>query len=201
MIYDLTVRCNVRLRIASDGYGRILPGIQLRGTCRQVYEESSRIFWRNQFLIYDICKTTRLLVPSLTENLREVSWTWLDYKKKDPLTFRMFRNCKNLQIFRLGLTEYIASPATSRNKLQRLHQEEPAVSKFKRASGFDDLLSMRGLKTVRLFKVNLRCDSFCEAEMKAFESFLNQQLTQPKQAITSPVSLIFLLKSIPQSSN
>ncbi len=70
------------------------------------------------------------------------------------------------------------------SKPQYLHQEEPAVAKFKRTNGFDDLLSLRGLENVIVENfTNLRPETLRDQEVLAFQSFLNQMLTQPKEPI------------------
>jgi len=188
-VYDLTIISDKGLSFGSYEYGseRILAGIQLTATCRQIYEETRSLFWRNNFKISDFNKQTKLLVPLLTENLREVMFGWWAFKLKDPQILRMLKDCKKLKILHLRLTKWsiLSDNDSSNPRRQYLHQDEPAVAKFKRTNGFDDLLSLRGLELVTVKndyedRARLKPEALSDEELKAFESFLSKQLTQPK---------------------
>lgn len=183
-IYDMTVCSSSTLRHGNYQYGaaRILGGIQLRATCRQVYEETRNFFWRNSFRI-DFSKEMKPLTAILTENLREVKWDCWSFKIKDPVTLRMLSGCVNLKILHIRLTRYcIDIHNTGR---QTLHQNEPAVAKFKKMHGFDELFSLRGLKTVTVandmsFDLRIPPGDLSDEELKAFEAFLVKEITQPR---------------------
>lgn len=180
----------VRLGNYDNPSYQMLTGLQLRGTCRQIYDETQGFFWRNNIIIKDICKQIKPLVPLLTENLREVSWEWWNSKIKDPQTLRIFQGCKNLKILHVRLTTWsIDLPGrwAPNAKVQHLYRGEPAVAKFQLVNGFDDLLSLRGLDDVTV-KNDLPSDrriksvDLSDEELKAFETFLKQKLTRPKQS-------------------
>ncbi|CZR51233.1 uncharacterized protein PAC_01108 [Phialocephala subalpina] len=197
-VYDLTVCSDKTLCVGSYQYcpDEILAGIQLTATCRQIYEETRSMFWRNHFRIRDIFdKQAKLLAPVLTENLRKVTWSWWANKIKDPNTLKTFMQCKNLKIFNLRLTKYAvfsASHGYTSSKRQFLYQDEPAVAKFKLTNGFDELVSLRGLERVTVKndypsdEVKIRPEDLSDQELKAFETFLTQMLTQPKQPNEPP---------------
>ncbi|KAH7417872.1 hypothetical protein BKA64DRAFT_181639 [Cadophora sp. MPI-SDFR-AT-0126] len=188
-IYDLTVRSPSRLHIGSWQYcsDNIVPGIQLRGTCRQIYEETSSIFWRNHFHIYDICRKIKPLLPKLTENIQEITWSWWGFKIKDPHALRIFQEFERLRIFHLVLSKYcVYSPTRPGSSRQSLHQHEPAAAKFNKTSGFDNLISMRGLETVTVENstsdnCKIKFEDASDAEILAFETFLVRELTKPKE--------------------
>ncbi|KAG4432162.1 hypothetical protein IFR05_012354 [Cadophora sp. M221] len=193
MIYDLTIRANEQLRIGSWEYAssNILPAIQLRGTCRQIYEETSSVFWRNHFRLHDICGRIKLLLPKLTDNIQELSWAWWNFKIKDANTLRAIQEFKKLRVFNIKLTEYcVDSPMRPRSSRQFLHQQEPTIAKFNKTSGFDILISMRGLERVTVSNsasgtCMIKPSDASDAEIRAFEVFVNRELTQPKEPKTT----------------
>lgn len=81
----MTVVSHRPLRIGDFKYcpQGILPGLQIRGACKQIYEETHKLFWRNRFHIPDLGAQIKTLAPTLTENLQEVSWSWWGFKIKD----------------------------------------------------------------------------------------------------------------------
>ncbi|PVH83501.1 hypothetical protein DL98DRAFT_513025 [Cadophora sp. DSE1049] len=195
-IYDLTVRSNEKLHIGSWKYcaDSILPGIQLRGTCRQIYEETSSIFWRNHFRIHDICRQIKPLLPKLMENIQEITWAWWGFKIQDANTLRIFQEFEKLRIFHLVLSKYcVYSPTRPGSSRQFLYQHEPAAAKFNKTSGFDNLISMRGLNIVTVENsTNDNCkikpEDASDAEIQAFEAFVAKELTkqrEPKKSIAS----------------
>ncbi|KAF8854980.1 hypothetical protein BDZ45DRAFT_676602 [Acephala macrosclerotiorum] len=190
-IYDMTISSDKKVRLGHydiPSY-EMLTGLQLRGTCRQIYDETRGFFWRNNIIIKDICKQTKLLVPRLTENLREVSWEWWNSKIKDPQTLRMFQDCKNLKILHVRLTKwsiYLPRRYYPTVKVQHLYRDEPAVAKFQRVNGFDELLRLRGLDDVTVkndLPLTRRIEpaDLSDEELNAFENFLKQKLTRPKR--------------------
>ncbi|KAH6718155.1 hypothetical protein BKA61DRAFT_599122 [Leptodontidium sp. MPI-SDFR-AT-0119] len=197
MIYDLTIRTNEQLRIGSWEYAssNILPAIQLRGTCRQIYEETSSIFWRNHFRLHDICGKIKILLPKLTDNIQELSWAWWNFKIKDANTLRAIQEFKKLRIFNIKLTEYcVDSPTRPRSSRQFLHQQEPTIAKFNKTSGFDILISMRGLERVTVTNsasgtCMIKPSDASDAEIQAFEAFVNRELTQPKEPKVTTASV------------
>lgn len=192
-IYDLTVCSNQTLYIGSWQYSpeRILAGVQLRGTCRQIYDETRSLFWRNSFRINGVCEKIKPLLPLLTDNLRELTWDWWAFKIKDVTTLRMINGFKQLKIFHLRLTKYCvySDPMILPGGFTRvnyLHQSEPAVARFRRTNGFDELLSLRGLELVTVLNhhsgdIRVASGDLSGEELNAFELFLNKQLTQPRQ--------------------
>jgi hypothetical protein len=160
---------------------KILGGIQLRGICRQVYEETHNFFWRNSFKIRDFSKELKPLTPILSENLQNVTWAWWSFKIKDRKFLSMLKDCVNLKVFHITLTKYTISPHYNPGR-PWLHRDEPAVAKFKHANGFDELFRLRGLQTVTVVNEtgDLGIGSVSDAEIKAFEAFLIQQITQPR---------------------
>ncbi|KAK0112730.1 hypothetical protein ONS95_014466 [Cadophora gregata] len=195
-IYDLTVRANDKLHIGSWKYcaESILPGIQLRGTCRQIYEESSGIFWRNHFRIHDICRQLKPLLPKLTANIQEITWAWWGFKIKDANTLRSFQEFEKLTVFHLVLSKYcVYSPTRPGSSRQFLHQNEPAVAKFNKTSGFDNLMSMRGLETVTVENstsdnCKIKPEDASDAEIRAFEAFVVKELTKSREPKVSSAS-------------
>ncbi|KAH7370326.1 hypothetical protein BKA65DRAFT_488199 [Rhexocercosporidium sp. MPI-PUGE-AT-0058] len=189
MIYDLTIGGNARLRLGSWQYSpdSILPGIQLRGTCKQIYEETSTIFWRNRFRISDICRRMKPLLPKLIDNVQELSWAWWNFKIKDANTLRAIQEFKKLRILNIELTEYcVDSPVRPNSSRQFLHQQEPSIAKFNKTSGFDLLIGMRGLERVTVTNsasdsCKIKPSAASDAEIRAFEVFVNRELTQPKE--------------------
>ncbi|KUJ22859.1 uncharacterized protein LY89DRAFT_664641 [Mollisia scopiformis] len=186
-IYDYTISSAKTLHIGSHQYSpeNILGGLHLTGTCRQIFAETRSMFWRNTFRVSGICKQIKLIVPTLTDNLREVTWTWWSTKNRDSKTLRMFADCKKLRKFHLCLTKYCHIGHIYHPTVQHKYQDEPAVQKFCKTNGFDLLVSLRGFELVTVRNecdptLKILADKLSEVELKAFESFLMQKLTQPK---------------------
>lgn len=196
-VYDLTISSDKVLRHEpkykpSD----LLTGLQLRGTCRQVHDETYKFFWRNSFTFYAGIKdkiSKRPIFPILTENLRDFTWESWGHMLKDTLTLRMLKDFDGLEILRvrftnssLGNTPVPGGPAYHYHQVNDLHQFEPAVAKFKYIYGLDDLFRLRGLTTVIVTNdtaVKYRripSDVITDAEFKAFEAFLTSEITKPK---------------------
>ncbi|KAE8441336.1 hypothetical protein EG329_005485 [Mollisiaceae sp. DMI_Dod_QoI] len=188
-IYNLTASTDRILHVGSYTFSpkKILPGIQLTATCRQIYEETRRVFWGNNFRVDRVYKEIKPLVPVLMENLRDATFTWWSSKIKDQRTLRMFKRCNKLKVLRIVLTCYALSQHAQfyNPGKQYLYRDEPAADKFKDSDGFDELVTMRGLQLVVIYNhhvenMQVKSGDITEKELKAFEAFLNKKLTRPK---------------------
>jgi hypothetical protein len=97
----------------------------------------------------------------------------------------MLKTCKKLKTLHLRLTLScvdVGGSGYAFSKPQYLHQEEPAVAKFRRTNGFDELLSLRGLENISVENsTDMSQDTLSDQEVLAFQTFLNQMLTQPEE--------------------
>lgn len=187
-IYDFTISSKKKLRhghwdLMAD---QILPGIQLRGTCRQVYDETHHFFWRNNFRFFGT-KEIKSILPFVTENLREATLIHFNFKLKDKETLKMLRNCVNLETFHLRLTSYSIAPHNGQNSYTVWeYAKEPAVEKFRGMAGFRELMDLRGLKTVTVENHDIQPAAMISPldltveELKAFEAFVIKKITQPR---------------------
>ncbi|KUJ22861.1 uncharacterized protein LY89DRAFT_312617 [Mollisia scopiformis] len=166
---------------------RSTSGLQLRGTCQDIYNETKTIFWRNKFCIADLGKSFKMGLSELLDNLREVTWDWHALKILDPQTLIALGLCKQLKVFHLRVTRSVVFGGDHLfDRRQYTYQDEPLAAKFSRSNGFDELLQLRGLETITVenhdhYKFWVKDKYLSNAELKAFETFLASKLTLPKK--------------------
>lgn len=104
--------------------------------------------------------------------------------RKDPMTFEYFNTCPNLQTFNLIVTRFACNVHGTYHQVQKRFPNEPSIEPFGRANGFDQLVSMRGLKKITVTREQgeyaAPIATFPDSKLQALEDFLTQWVTQPK---------------------
>jgi hypothetical protein len=159
-----------------------LPGLSLTETCRWIYAETRPFFYKNSLEINEVCRNFKPLLPTLKENLRNVTFSWWGFSSKDRNTLKFFASCKNLRVLNILITRFTVE--NSFHTHQSLFQDEPSIAKFSGCNGFDNLFEIQGLERVTVRPetgLSKPFENQCsEAEFKAFEKFLNRHLVAPE---------------------
>ncbi|KAH7317698.1 hypothetical protein BKA65DRAFT_381132, partial [Rhexocercosporidium sp. MPI-PUGE-AT-0058] len=186
MIYEFALVAYKPLHHVTAG-GSETSGLALAlmRTCKEILEETRAIFYQNSFRIDSVDRIVPAHLVTIQENLREVSFTWYGFSRKDGNAIKFFRSCPNLKIFNLEVTRWGSTDA-NHYKFQRRYQDVVAIKKFSKCVGFDEIVSLKGLDMVRV--VDDGNSGFTVAERKALRDFLTPILTAPKY-IPPPVSL------------
>ncbi|PVH81926.1 hypothetical protein DL98DRAFT_514306 [Cadophora sp. DSE1049] len=109
-------------------------------------------------------------------HLREVTFNWDTYGRKDANAIKFFHTCPNLKVLNLRVDSFLSNPRIW-HKPQYSHQHVASIKKFSRCRGFDDIVALKGLEKVR---VEDHGSDFTADEIKALQDFLNPLLTAPK---------------------
>ena len=155
----------------------------LRATCKQIHEETEKFFFRNVFKL-DITKEFKLIEKYICSNVREVSYGWWAFSKKDPQLFDLLNSkCPNLKVVNLSLTQYCIDIPMGHHRYQWSHYGVPEVKRFRMANGFDALVAIRGLDRINVTTpkdMYLRDIEITQKEVDDFAAFLNTIMTQAK---------------------
>jgi hypothetical protein len=183
-IYDFVIISPNSIRYVgagADGGKKI--GLTLRATCKQIYEETEKFFFRNSFNV-DLTSQFKLVPKQVCSKFVEVTTEWWSLAKKDKLMFEFINyNCPKLKVLNLRLTTcpIDVSPHDWRAKRQWSHRDVPEATRFRNAGGFDALVQIRGLERVNVIRGDsVNHDRLKDEEKDAFEAWLNTILTQEK---------------------
>ncbi|KAG4443272.1 hypothetical protein IFR05_001216 [Cadophora sp. M221] len=152
-------------------------GLALMQTCKQMLEEAKTIFYKNSFSINSVERVIPDHLVAIREHLREVTFQWYGFSRRDGNAIKFFHSCPNLKIFNLVVTKW-GSNDTTHYRRQRRHQDVVAIKKFSKCVGFDEIVGLKGLDKVRVLDDGH--STFTVAERKAFRDFLTPILTIPK---------------------
>ncbi|KAF4624850.1 hypothetical protein G7Y89_g13321 [Cudoniella acicularis] len=183
MVYTILVKSSSTVHLRY-GHGPTDLTLAIRATCRQIYDEASPIFYRNNFRFYEVPKDPLAIISfeKLGVNMREVTFEWWAFVQKDKHALRMIGSFPKLEILHIVITRWCVGDLR-RPRRQRLHQNDNSISKFSKTAGFDEIASIRGLKKVTVSFSTTNGPfrgSVSDAQLRTFEDFLNRELTQPK---------------------
>ncbi|PBP24038.1 hypothetical protein BUE80_DR005167 [Diplocarpon rosae] len=177
-VYDFAIVGAKAIYRVSDTTSRTLA-LALRGTCKQFYAETEPFFYKNNFHVYTENVHSLQIPTKIQENLKEVTFQWWGWTRKDRNALNLVRSFKNVKILNLIVTEWVFLSGT--------HLAPPAsgdlLCKFRRTRGFTDICELRGFEIVRVSNEGAHKAQdahITTAEMKAFEAHLNEQLTKAK---------------------
>lgn len=201
-IYDFAIVAPTPIHYNRYGTGKEdSMGFNLRATCKQIHEETEKFFFRNVFKL-DITKEFKLVEKYICSNVREVSYGWWAFAKKDPQMFDMLNyKCPSLKVVNLSVTQYCIDIPVGHHKYQWLHHNVPEAKRFRTANGFDALAAIRGLDRINVTKAKgmyLRDVELTQKEVDDFASFLNTIVTQAKPEPKPPSVVPRKLKEQPQ---
>ncbi|KAK0111447.1 hypothetical protein ONS95_001806 [Cadophora gregata] len=148
----------------------------LMQTCKYMLEETRSVFYKNSFHINSCEKVPGDYLTIVQPHLREVTFTWDTFGRKDANAIKFFHACPDLKIFNLRVDAFLSNPRVWHRR-QWSHQHVASIKKFSRCRGFDDIVELRGLEKVR---VQDHGSDFTADEIKAFQDFLTPLLTAPK---------------------
>jgi hypothetical protein len=181
-IYDFTLLSSKPLHATPNPDKKL--GFALLRTCRQIYEEASPFFYRNNFKIVDPIKSLKGSWDVLRQNIKEVTFEWWGFALKDPATLRALAKCPKLKLLNINLTQYCVGGDTRHHKRQYQHQDKDSIKKFSRTQGFDALAEFRGLEKVTVSNptgpFTAPAKEVSNEEIAALEAFLMKTLTKPK---------------------
>lgn len=194
-IYELVVVSpkGMRLRTKNKQYAEPFKGLSFMLTCREIYEESHKVFLRNTFhldhwAVIELRKNT-----DFANRLEDIDIDW-EGKWADAAILHDIGAYANLRV--LHVRFYIGVINWRRRYWNRLFQSEEDLKWFSKLRGFDRLLSLRGLEKVT-FEIYGNLDAQEEGvkekapvAQKAMENLLNRELTKPRPP---PVTVSFSL--------
>lgn len=154
--------------------------------CKQMLEETRPVFYKNSFQIEACEKTPQAHLMTIRDTLREVTWTWRGFNRRDANAIKFFSSCPNLKILNLIVTDWSVHPNTHHYHGHR-HTHVQSVKKFNRCRGFDEIVGLKGFEKVRVEKA-ARSLHLADADIEALRVFLNTHLTKAKY-VPPPVSL------------
>lgn len=178
-VYEFALVCPKHLQ---HGF-RTSSGVALLRTSRRMYEEASEFFYKNTFNLTDHTKINKDDWASTSRNIKSVSFDWWGWSIKDPQTLRSIAMLPNLKVMTIVLTQYSTGGQNLLHKRQTKYQDNQSIAKFNKTNGFDALVEIRGLDVVKVR--NKGPDDHgppaiaTDAEITAFETFLNSVLTKP----------------------
>ena len=148
-------------------------------------------FFKNNFFVQgNPGEFSKNMPPSLADNLRELTFEWSG-RGKEASWIAQIGKLPNLKIFHVTvgclLCRVHHRPPIKPNKS---YQDDETIKKFSVAPGFDKLVLIRGLDWVTFSSALGEYYGVRDADVKAFEEFLNKVLTLPKP-IPVVVSLSF----------
>ncbi|KAL5331765.1 hypothetical protein ACEPPN_001303 [Leptodophora sp. 'Broadleaf-Isolate-01'] len=152
-------------------------GLALMQTCKEMLEEAKPFFYKNSFRIDSVDRIIPDHFVAIRENLREVTFQWHGFSRRDGNAIKFFHSCPNLKILNLVVTQWGSTDANHYRR-QRHHQDVVAIKKFSRCVGFDEIVGLKGLDKVRV--LDSGHSTFTVAERKALRDFLTPILTTPK---------------------
>ncbi|CAL3968007.1 unnamed protein product [Diplocarpon coronariae] len=177
-VYDFAI-VGVKALYRVSGATQKTLALALRGTCKQFYGETESFFYKNSFRVDAENIRDMQIPPKIQDNLKEVTFQWWGWTRKDRSALNLLRSFRNVKILNLIVTEWIFLSGT--------HLAEPAsgdlLAKFRQSRGFMDICDLRGFETVRVSNEGVRKAQdahITPAELKAFEDHLNEQLTKAR---------------------
>lgn len=171
----------------------IINGFALMQTSKAVYAEAKPFYYKNTFSIDDVRNPIlKPSLPPLRQNMTSMSFKWPNSNKSRDAAFMNFVNsCESLTTLTIVITHHGFSRGSHSSLPNTLHQDDPAVPEFSRYCGFDSLVSVRGLKQVKvdatemlehepLYRFSHPGPAVDAEKIQALEDFLNRVLTQSK---------------------
>jgi hypothetical protein len=196
-VYDFTIKAKGTLRYKNDDSDKkSWLALNLRGVNKQVNQETTSIFLRNNFRILDPHRNPAmsLVYEAIGPRLREVTFEWWAWAIKDNQTLAMIRNFAQLKIFNLVITRYCVNRQLHGQRRQYTHQNVDCIKKFSKSNGFDAIMTLRGLERVNVSNskglIAADANEVSHVEISRFEIFLNEHLTMPRAPAARPVSAL-----------
>jgi hypothetical protein len=173
------------------------PGLSLMLSCRQIYEESKKLFWNNNFFVDHMdLRVVRKKGPDnhFFNNVKKLNYEWKD-NGRDACAFRFINKFPKLEELEL---DFLWLNFEMRDKYGLLNEnrtcrDEESFGSFRAILGLDALLEIRGLKHVNI-KIRGTIP-VCEQQtlnyvQYNFVAHLMETLTLPK-SLPEPVSCPF----------
>lgn len=173
----------VEITPVPDDYRVYKVDIRLVQTCRQIYNKARPFFYRNTCQIPYISKSLHPVIPILREQLVNVSFRW-----NHSLGNILFSSSwLVVQLSRLWLSSWQMTARTRHHSTWSLLLGSYAKTLRRlpslKMSNFDRLVSIRGLKLVKVEAGNARLGVVTAAQIQDFADFLKEVLLQPRDAI------------------
>lgn len=152
---------------------------------RSVYNEAYPFFWKNVFDINGLGKkikgSTKIRREHFMNNVLRVHFRWGQYRMRDALDLQWLRKCKNIDTLHVTIIRWYKDndPWLYRDKPQRLFQDNRSIKPFSSWSAFDQLVSVGGLKSVKLSDHMDKFRNVPRPKFEALEKFLLEKLIEP----------------------
>lgn len=123
-------------------------GFALLETCKQIYDEGRKFFWKNVFNLTDCIRVNEGYLGMIGANLTVAEFDWWGFAIKDPHSLRIIGGLPKLKVLTIVLTQYCVNGHLSDHKRQHKYQDEVSITKFNKTNGFDAIVDIRGLARV-----------------------------------------------------
>ena len=180
------------LRTRNKEFAKPCNGLSLMLTCRQIYKESKKFFWHNNFYLNHGAIIKLREKTDFAKKLEVIDIYW-DGKWADAAILSNIGEYPSLRVLNISLWTGAINWDRHINR-NVLYQGEQNIKLFSKLRGFDQLASMRGLARVTFETygdIAPQRKEATEKAIKAFEEFLNRELTKPRP-LPVLVSSIFL---------
>ena len=186
----------MNLRTRNKEYSKPFEGLSWMLTCREIYEECKKLFLQNSFHL-DHSAIIKLRQNDFAKNLVTIEVEW-EGKWADATIMTDIARYPNLQVLHIRFWGGAIHWNRHANR-NRLFQNEQDIKWFSKLRGFDELTRLRGFTKVTFdFYGDIETAYKTEAPKakKAFEEFLNRELTKPKPLSIAAVSFLYLFGCI-----
>ncbi len=180
-VYEFAAISEGLLRVTNANDNSNIIGLALLRTSRQLRRECTPFFWNNNFKINEVVKNFIPHRDQIAKNVREITFEWWGFAKKDVATLNFFAQCKQLKILHIRITQWAVDNKQWHHR-QFKFQDEASIKRFNTTNGFDVLVAIRGLQkvTVQNAAPQFAAKDVTQAELDALAAFLTKELCQPR---------------------
>jgi hypothetical protein len=180
-IYEFAVISERLICVTNANDNSNIIGLALLRTSRQLRRECTPFFWNNNFKINEVVKNFIPHRDQIAKNVREITFEWWGFAKKDVATLSFFAQCKQLKVLHIRITQWAVDNKQYHHR-QFKFQYEASIKRFNTTNGFDVLVAIRGLQkvTVQNAASQFAAKDLTQAELDAFAAFLTKELCQPR---------------------